>query len=170
VEIRRELRLVFVIVFAILFALTAAEAYVWTSLFSTPLREWLGWYDLVSAMSRAAEVAAMVVLLIAFYRHLLQPRAVPYRPFAGLAIALVGALLLLFPVPFQSTGNAVASFYVGATAASFFSVPMFLFGLGLMFLWGSPPEATPVFLPPQPTPRPVPPGSDEVATRPWSPP
>lgn len=153
----REFRLVFLLVFGIWFALTAVTAGVWA--FGIPAgmsyQDWSNTYNLISSLSRAAEVAAMVILLIALYRHLLQPRATPVRPLMGLAIALTGVLLSLVSVGFLS--GIQGTLYSGITAVTFFSFPLFLFGIGLMFLWGSPPERVPVMFTPQmaPSPQPV---------------
>jgi hypothetical protein len=157
------------VVFAIWFALTAAEAYLWA--FRGPVAgpPYVPWYNLVSTLSSAAGVAAMAVLLIALYRHLLQPRLVPDRPMAGFAIALLGALLSLVPVTFTFPGGTPE--YFAAISVSFFSLPTFLLGLGLMFFWGSPPGPAPVTLAPQPAPpAPVTRGNSEITTGPWSPP
>jgi len=172
----REFRLVFLLVFGIWFALEAVTAGMWA--FGIPAgmsyQDWSNTYNLVSSLSRAAEVAAMVILLIALYRHLLLPRATPLRPLLGLLIALVGVLLSLVSIGFLS--GIQGDVYRGIVAVTFFSFPLFLFGIGLMFLRGSPPEAVPVMLAPQmapsppPVTQPAPPAHSEIGTGPWGPP
>ncbi len=170
-ETGRELRIVFILVFAIWFALTGAVAWMWVTrpLSSAPLPTWIQSYNLAVSLSRGAEGGAMFVLLIALYRHLRQPRIMPAWPGAGLAVALVGVLLTL--VSYEPAGLAPDPWYLGAVTVSFFALPVFLFGLGLMFLLEVPPEPVPVFLPPQPAPpQPVGPGNDEVTAGRWGPP